>query len=75
MSIKKAAARGRTGQAARTRVKDIGNFTTVHGAAKIPSRRFNPRLSNAIDLLIDLEELGSPIARRLRGQLERYIPA
>lgn len=75
MSKKNAAARGRTGHAAAVNERtDPPHNTTARGIIQIRPQ-FSQPLSSAIDLLVDLEELGSPIARSLRAQLERYIPA
>ena len=78
MSIKKAAGRGRTGQMAAVDEQWTAppKFPPNSGGRqRWPRVPFNWRLSSTLDQLLELEELGLPIARRFRHELERHVPA
>lgn len=51
------------------------HITTHEPAGQVIWRpRFDAKLSSAIDSLLELEELGIPVARRFRHRLEEYVP-
>ena len=54
--------------------KPLGGTTCPPAGQVIWRPRFDAKLSSAIDSLLELEELGIPVARRFRHRLEEYVP-